>query len=190
MNTTPPSQPRLFCRIVRQWRSVVAGGGTRHLDSCADCRAYFESAGVLDAALRRDAGAWAQTAPAPSVGFERRVLGAVMQSTAPATAARSRVWRGAWAATGALAAIAALVVFRPASGPTRETSEVNAAMLTGAVQAVSRGLVETVIPSTGALVADNPMQREFEAIYADARSALGFLALNFLPASTVPARPI
>ena len=190
MNITPTSSPRLFCRIVRQWSSVVAGGGAHHAESCADCRTYFASAGALDASLRRDAGVWAQTTPAPSVGFERRILGAVMQSTAPATAARPRVWRGAWAATGAVAAIVALAVFGPASGPTRATNEANAAMLTGAVQAVSRGLVEKVIPSTGALVADNPLQREFDAIYADARSALGFLALNFLPASTFPAQPM
>ena len=56
--------------------------------------------------------------------------------------------------------------------------------LTETVNAASRGLVEKVIPATGALAADNPMQREFGAIYADARSAVGFLALNFLPTST------
>lgn len=193
MNTTPSSQPRLFCRVVRQWSSVVTGGGARHAESCADCQAYFQSSGALDAALRRDAGEWSQAMPAPSVGFERRILNAV--TAAPAATERHRPWRGAWAVAAALAVVAAIGFFRPVSGPTREASQADVAMLTDAVQAVSRGLVETVIPSTGALVADNSLQREFSAIYADARSALGFLAMNFLPSSTTgapvaPVRPI
>ena len=190
MKNTSSSRPRFVCRVVRQWSAVVDGGGVSHAESCAECRTYFESAGALDAALGRDAGVWSQATPTPSVGFERRILSAVAQPAASAATKRPHSWYGAWVATAALAVAAAFVFFRPASGPTRETNEANAAMLAGAVQAVSRGLVETVIPSTGALVADNPMQREFDAIYSDARSALGFLALNFLPASTFPARPI
>ena len=195
MKTTPPSQPRLFCRVVRQWSSVVAGGGTRHLGSCADCRAYFESADALETSLRRDAPAWAQATPEPSAGFEQRVLNAVTPATEPAAAARRHPWRGAWAVAGALAVVAAIGFYRPVAGPVRPATADDAAMLAGVVREVSRGLVENVIPATGALVADNSLQREFDAIYADARSALGFLALNFLPtatngASPAPARPI
>ncbi len=184
MKTTPSSRPRLFCQVVRRWSVVVDRGGAPHAASCADCRAYFAATQDFEAALRRDAGAWAQLAPTPSVGFEQRVAKAVARAKAPATVIRSHTWHGAWAAAASLAVVAALVVFRPASGPTPDDLRAKDALGTGAVQAVSRGLVETVIPTTGALVANNPMQREFDAIYSDARSALGFMALNFLPAGS------
>ena len=70
------------------------------------------------------------------------------------------------------------------------TPEAAAAMLANAVDTVSRGLVETVIPTAGEFAANNPLQREFDAIYSDARSVVGFLAMNFLPnspAGTTPA---
>lgn len=191
MKNTSSSRPRFVCRIVRQWSAVAAGGGARHAESCADCQAYFESAAALDSAFRREAGAWAQAMPEPSVGFEHRLLRAVAQPAVSAATKRPWVGYGAWAATAAFAVAVAFVFFRPSSGPTRASNQENAAMLVSAVESVSRGLMETVIPTTGALVARNPMQREFDAIYSDARSALGFLALNFLPASgtaAVPAR--
>ncbi|MEO6244258.1 MAG: hypothetical protein ABIQ12_02375, partial [Opitutaceae bacterium] len=52
-----------------------------------------------------------------------------------------------------------------------------------AVGTLSRRLVETVIPTAGEFAANNPLRQEFDAIYSDARSAVGFLALNFLPES-------
>lgn len=185
MKTTPLPRPPIVCRVVRGWNSISPGGGARHAESCAACRAVFATSAAFDAALRSEAGEWAQATPAPTVGFERRIVNAVGQAKAPPAAERSSAWRGAGAAATGLAVIAALAFFRPASGPTRDASQANAAMLVSAVESVSRGFVETVIPSAGALVGDNPMQREFDAIYADARSAVRFLAMNFLPESTI-----
>jgi hypothetical protein len=53
---------------------------------------------------------------------------------------------------------------------------------------VAGGLWSEIKPAAGALLAADPLQQEADAVVADARSALGFLALNFLPAGvTVPA---
>jgi hypothetical protein len=42
-------------------------------------------------------------------------------------------------------------------------------------------------PKTEALLEGEPLRREADALYADARVALGFLALNFLPTSVAKA---
>lgn len=178
MNSSPSSSPRFFCRVVRQWHAV-AGGGARHVDTCADCRAYFHSAAALDQTLRRTAPAWQKAeTPAPSTGFEQRLLNAVRADAAPQSARPTHL---GWAAASTFAAVVAVALFYRNGEPVGKTAETEAALLAQAVSTASRGLVEKVIPSTGALVADNPMQREFGAIAADARSAIGFLAMNFLP---------
>jgi hypothetical protein len=45
----------------------------------------------------------------------------------------------------------------------------------------------SVVPKAQTLVVDNPLQHELDSVYSDTRSALNFLALNFLP--TTPATP-
>ena len=190
MNNPPSAQPRFFCRVVRQWRAL-AGGGARHGETCADCRAYFAATDALDLALRRSAPARAAATPEPSTGFEQRLLNAVRAPAAPKPSHASHL---GWAAATALTAVVAVALFRPSGGSASKPTEAEVAMLTAAVSNASRGLVEKVIPTTGALVADNPLQREFGAIYADARSAVGFLAMNFLPVqpatTAVPPRPM
>jgi hypothetical protein len=64
-----------------------------------------------------------------------------------------------------------------------------AAVIVDAVETFSNRLVDSVIPSAGKLVAQNPLQEEIGSVYSDMRSALDFLALNFLPASTTRAEP-
>ncbi|MDP3069747.1 MAG: hypothetical protein Q8N18_05630 [Opitutaceae bacterium] len=193
MKTAPASPTRLICRIVRPWNTVT-GGGARHLETCAGCQAYFAAIGALERTLRRDASAWsAATTPAPSTGFEQRLLNAVRPPVQPK---RSRLAHFGWMAATALTAAIAVALFRPAAAPAGRATAADAVLVAEAVGRASRGFVEHVIPSTGALVADNPLQREFGAIYADARSALGFLAMNFLPTPSkavvpaAPARPI
>ncbi|HZP59274.1 MAG TPA: hypothetical protein VFB27_03040 [Opitutaceae bacterium] len=41
-------------------------------------------------------------------------------------------------------------------------------------------------PSVDALMRQDPLRTEVDSVYADARSAVHFLALNFLPAPAVP----
>ena len=189
MKTIPSSRVRLACRVVRQWSGVVAGGVPRHAESCPDCRAYFAAGAALDGAMQRDARALAQRTPLPSVGFERRVINAALQPSAAAAVERRQPWRVGQMAAAALAVVAVAAFFRPVGSPTSAANEADAAMLANAVGTVSRGLVETVIPTAGEFAANNPLQWEFDAIYSDARSVVGFLALNFLPNSPAGTTP-
>ncbi len=189
MKTIPSPRVRLACRVVRQWSGIVAEGAPRHAETCSDCRAYFAAGAVLDGALRRDARPWAQRTPLPSVGFERRLLNAAVRPTAPGAAERRRPWLVGQIAAAALAVVAVAAFFRPVGGLTNAAVESDAKMLANAVGTVSRGLVENVIPTAGEFAANNPLQREFDAIYSDARSVVGFLAMNFLPSSAGSTTP-
>jgi hypothetical protein len=82
-----------------------------HLTACADCRARFRAAQVLDTALARLAP------PAPPALFTERLVAGVQDDYR-----RRRLWR--WQTAGALAACVALAVWlswprpeRPAPGP-------------------------------------------------------------------------
>jgi hypothetical protein len=188
-HSSSPSRVRWFCRAVRQWGS----GESSHVATCADCREFFAAAGALESALRRDV---AGAAAAPDDGLERRILHAVRRAGAESAPGRTRTWNqsGFWVAGAAAAALAvAWVAFQRGSREVEsaENSVVvtvtkdDAEALVATVNSLSGQLVDSVIPSAVAMVADNPLQREVDSIYAEARSALGFLALNFLP--TAPA---
>ncbi len=188
MKTSPP-RARLYCRLVRQWSTEASA----HVAGCADCQRYFAASGTFESALRRDAS---HLSTEPSVGFEQRLMNAVRRA-GPAPA-RETVHRpsGPWIFGAALAAIACGVfVFQRGPGGTTETqvaaatARADAAVIVDAVESLSNRLVESVIPSAGAIVADNPLQRELDSIYTDARSALGFLAMNFLPAGQAAVPP-
>ncbi len=181
---TPPPRARLFCRIVRHWSSEESA----HVAACADCQRFFAASRGLESALRRDAG---RVSVEPDAGFERRLLNAVRRAAAaPVREEALRHRSGIWVAGAALAAVACGVfVFQREPGKLGQTevaigaTAADAAVIVDAVQSLSDRLVETVIPSAGAMVADNPLQREFDSLQTDARSALRFLAMNFLPAA-------
>lgn len=181
MNTSPvPS--RLFCRMVRHW----SGAQSSHVARCAACQEHFAVAGALEAALRRDAR---QSGFEPKGDMTRRIMRAVQESAAARRPAPARGRGGMWVLGGALAALAfSVVIFQHGvSEKPAQVSRADAEAIVATVNALSDQLVDTVIPTAGAIVADNPMQRELDSIYSDARSALGFLALNFLPATPTPA---
>lgn len=181
---TPPPRARLFCRIVRHWLSEESA----HVAACADCQRFFAASRSLESALRRDSS---RVSVGPDAGFEQRLLNAVRRAeAAPAREEASRHRNGIWVAGAALAAVAfGVFVFQRESGKLGQAevasgaTAADAAVIVDAVQSLSDRLVETVIPSAGAMVADNPLQREFDSLQTDARSALRFLAMNFLPAA-------
>ncbi len=180
---TPSPHARLYCRIVRHWSAAESA----HVAGCADCQEYFAAGRSLETSLRRDA---ARLASEPDAGFEQRLLHAVRRAEAAPARATMQRGNGLWIAGGAMAAIACGVFVMQQRGPGgRSTTEVasavtsqDAAMVVEVVQSLSNRLVDSVIPSAGALVADNPLQRELDSLQTDARSALRFLAMNFLPA--------
>ena len=184
MSTTPSSRPRFVCRLVRLWYSVLgptAGGRSRHIETCADCRQFFHAANDLESALRRDAGRYA---PVPPEGIERRIMQAVQRSTRTARPARSPVALIlAGSAVAAVVLIAFFVKYPAFPGrdgtATNPTAQVNDALVVA--RSISTLWQNSVVPSAQTLVADNPLQHELDSVYSDTRSALNFLALNFLP---------
>lgn len=193
----PNARPRLVCRIVRQWCALSDQHPPRHAFTCVSCQSYFAATQSLETALRRAAAT--TVLPTPSPEFERQILhavrAAVTQSTRETHAAstRWRIFSGGLAATASLAVIVFLANFKPqvdtAKGSSPSAAE-GAAVIVSAVQTLSNGLVDSVIPSAGELVAENPLQQELGSVYSDVQSALDFLALNFLPASTTKPTPV
>jgi hypothetical protein len=186
--TSSPS-PRLVCQVVRATRVFFENAGGDHIDVCADCQAFFRPADHLDLELRREAAVQRRAASEPSTELERSIMRAVRDerdAARPAAARRSSP--APWWAMGvvAAAAVAVMVYFqRPAtSSPDHAATPDDAVAVVDAVENFSAKITDTVIPATGALVANNPLQRELGSVYSDARSALNFLALNFLPNAT------
>lgn len=184
---TPPRPSRLICRAVRHWSAPTSA----HVQTCADCQEFFARAQSLENSLRRDAARWPSEADA---GLEQRILHAVgrAQRQGVRGAGTSSPWQNFLIAGGALAAAAlvAVVFFRSTPLEPERVTRADAEMMIATVQSLSTRLdevVETAIPSAGALVADNPLQRELDSLQTDARSALRFLALNFLPVAPEPA---
>jgi hypothetical protein len=189
MNTS--ASPRLSCRLAR-FRAALGGDPARsaHVAGCAGCQRHFAAAAAFDSALRREAALPAGDAPA---GLERGILRAVAESRlAPAPAGR-RSGTFVWFAGGVLAAVAvafALAVRSPAPAPggavagSVPQAEPAAPRLVAAEPTPSATRV-LKLPSAAALAAENPLQGEIDNVYSDARYALRFLALNFLPAAAV-----
>ncbi len=178
--STPNPTPRLRCRCVRAW-CALGGSAAGHLAQCAECRTYFAAGETLDAALRRDAAINREPADPERV---RDILQAVRTSVAPTEARERRSWSALWPIATAAAAAAVVVGFSlrgrgEVMPPGNSTTE--ARVLADQVKSFSSNLVESVLPSAGEMVANNPMQDELDAIYTDAKSAWGFLALNFVP---------
>jgi hypothetical protein len=165
----------------------TAGGRSRHIETCADCRQFFHAADDLESALRRDA---ARFAPVPPEGLERRIMQAVERSTRTARPARSPL---ALILAGSAVAAVALIAFfvkHPAFPGrditvTNQTAQVNDALVVA--KSISTLWQNSVVPSAQTLMVENPLQHELDSVYSDTRSALNFLALNFLP--TTPATP-
>jgi hypothetical protein len=189
MKNPSSSTPRFRCRLVRLW-CPDTGPQPRHAESCADCREYFRASDALDSALRRDA---VRNAPEFPAGLERSILLAVRASSrAPARSARSPWFLLGGGLIAAAAAVAmAVVLLQPASrvqpGSLAANPTPSAPVVAAADGSITARLWNAVIPTAGTLVADNPLQQELKSVYSDARSALDFLALNFLPSAQLAA---
>lgn len=174
----------LACRITR-WRAALgdaSGSGLRgHCSNCAECRSYFEIANQLESTLRRGA------APArvlASGSLEARILNAVKHShEAERQPPRRQPWQLAGVAVAA--AIAVVVFYRIQDRPSASTPESGASIED--VLAVANDLpkrwLAAIQPNAVKLLEQNALQTEMALVSSDARSALDFLALNFMPSS-------
>lgn len=191
-------RPRLVCRIVRRC-AVFSERRPGHARSCPSCQSYFQTNDTLESTLRQAARSSRGDPFAPSPDFESSLLRAV-RTSAPRGAPSwpemrpHRAW--ALAGIGAAAVIAAIALMLPFNPPSTEFVRVassspadDAAVILETVESLSTEFMGSVVPSAGQLVATNPLQHELNAVYSDARSALHFLALNFLPTGRTEPAP-
>ncbi len=195
MKNSPLDRPRFTCRVVRGCLSIFGdtstgeprGPGAAHVAACADCQQFFGACNELDVALRRDAAREWREAPA---NLEQNIIRAVNQSKPePATHGA----RGAWMSFAAVAACAvAVTLVYQYRTPTSSTplapdgTTVDPAMVAAAQQliaAVPTDLFSQMQPRAEAILQQDPLQKEVEAMKSDARTAARFLARNFLPTS-------
>ncbi len=184
------------CRIARL-RAALSGKPPAHVEKCADCRAWLAAEAALDQQLIRESRALSRR-PAPE-GLEQLVMAGIrarQQAPRRTAARRSAPGLRGLAFGGALAAaVAAAVVFfardpapSPDSGYDMAAADAlnpeDVAAMVASVGAFPGRLRATVAPSASRLAQANPLMSEVDSVYADARSALDFLAMNFLPAET------
>ena len=194
-SATSPST-RLLCHVVRQWAGFSGHENSRHVASCVACQEYFQANAELERALRNEAAEAVRTATAPSGNLEWQIMQAVRASAGGQSSRRSSSSpsRSRWIFGGLTAAVAVAVAMltlnrQTTSSTTRDDlanvtpTPADAQVIVQAVESLSNRLVDSVIPSAGELVAENPLQQELGSVYSDVRSALDFLALNFLPGS-------
>ncbi len=184
MKITTYLEPRFRCRVARTARALVDGAGERHVLGCADCQTFFLTAESLDQELRRDASALRAAGPEPSSELAQNILRAIREEAVVSRPVRFR--KPVWAMSAiAVAAMVAVIVLQWPVTPSRPmvaTADDTEAIVQ-ALENLSVKLTDTVIPQTGEILANNPLQKELGSVYSDARSALDFLVLNFLPAA-------
>lgn len=188
MKTSVSKEPRLMCRLVQGWVSVFGDGaavpqrgvGARHVATCACCRQYFHACSALESSLRRGARDENETA---DPDLERRIVAAIHASARRPRRRRSPLAAISLVGAAACAAFAVVLASRTPVPPTG-SSMASLRVATARDSAASK-LWGELRPAADAILDAQPLQREADAVYSDARSAIGFLALNFLP--SVPA---
>jgi hypothetical protein len=181
MSSPTNSQLPLRCRVIRI-RSALADHPSSsvltHCETCADCRLYFAAANQLETNLR--SGARLSQANARG-GFETRILHAVRNESREEHRPQRRVVWGLTAA--AIAAVAAVTAFRVQVQTPNDTSPPAATVedLLAVANELPSRWIALLQPSAVRLMEENPLQTEIALVSSDAKSALDFLAMNFLP---------
>lgn len=190
---------RLSCRLVRMFSA--SGQNSRHAETCADCRRYFQASARLDAALRRDAVRFAPPAPA---GLERGIMQAIHAALPPSERARPRArqnsnragwWAGISVAVAAVIALAVGLVQPPTSPTAHPNPQAGVAVAENANgaalsdESTVQRLWNAFVPPAEKIATAEPLQDELDAVYSDTRSAIDFLAANFLPSTALRTQP-
>jgi len=179
---------RFACRVARLKHALSSGTGktTGHAANCPDCQAYFRVNNALVGALRHDATRMTQLTPDD---LAVRIALAVRQS-APRP---RRSHTAAWSTLAGAMAVVALSVFIVRQNPPIHQASLNSqvsgelrpadvAKLVANVDSLRVRFINSVEPTAAKIATQNPLTQELNSVQADARSALGFLALNFIPA--------
>jgi hypothetical protein len=181
---------RFICRVVR-FKTALSGDAAQtsgHAANCPDCQAYFRADDVLVNALRRDT--FRETQPS-SEGLASRIALSVRQYTPRPRKSYAAVWTSLAGAT-AVVALSFFIVRQ--NSPQRLGSSENLAAtdirpadvanLVANVDSLRIRLLDSVEPTAEKIATQNPLTQELNSVQADARSALGFLAMNFLPSDS------
>lgn len=187
---------RFICRLARRCSVLFGSSETlgeggwagRHIEHCADCQAFYAANDEFDALLKADAR---RSAAAPA-GLENAIIAGFRQSSPRQERAierrRSRspmfAFAGAAMVAAALAVAFTLSLNKPKpkndlveSGATPEDVQQTLEAARGA----SQTLWASVKPSAEVLKEADPLNHELNSVFSDARNAVNFLALNFVP---------
>jgi hypothetical protein len=162
--------------------------------NCADCQRYFAAADQFDAQLRR--GSLRTPAHAVPADLEARIFRAIEPTFSSARSLRrsSRprlFWFAVAAASSVAAAVLVIQLREPETPATVNLANENAATKklpgntdpSSPLEPLPAPVWSSLIPSVATLTEENPLRREIDAVESDTRSALRFLARNFLPSS-------
>jgi len=180
------SQPRFICRLVRFWSPLTGGASSRHTAACADCQRYFAVCDSLESSLRHGASQQREGTPH---GLEQRIIRAVNLSKPPPSTSLLRP--GLLALTGIAAAVAlAVIQFTkppyPAHAYVPAVDVLGPAAGTVAADTTPGIEWDKALPAASAFLQQDPLKDEAKSVYHDAKSAVNFLAQNFLPTSAQP----
>lgn len=186
MNTVPPESPRFVCRVVRWWAAFNESSASPtlsgHRANCPACRAHFQSQAALEARLRHEARNPNSVVPC---GLEHRIAEALRRTQLPDRTPPRRsfpIWAAGFTTAVATVAVVVLPNWGPGHTPTMaEVAPADIAAVYSAVSALPQQLDRVFAAPETRVAADDPLDRELDNVKADARSALNFLAENFLP---------
>jgi RNA polymerase sigma factor (sigma-70 family) len=144
---------------------------------------HFRAAKRWEAMPDEVASASRESAPPPT-GLENRILRAVAESRIQRPRRRFPLPLAVGAAASAAVLLAAAMFLRTAPEPDHPGEEI--AVLLQTADSLAERWWNSVVPGTATLVHENALQQELTSVVAGARSALDFLALNFLPVAPAP----
>jgi hypothetical protein len=182
---------RFICRVVRFQTALSVGASkpTGHAANCPECRAYFRADSALVTSLR---GAAVQETQRIPDDLAAKIALAVRQSAPSPRRSRRPVALSLFAGATAALVMAIFVVrenlpIQPTAPKNQAATEISSRDMAGLVSDVDQlriRFMDSVEPAATKLATQNPLAQELKSVQADARSALGFLALNFIPSGS------
>ena len=171
------------CRWVRAVAIMSSQSGSDHIARCPACQEYFAAEVSFDRQMRQEAVV--QRVDPPS-GLDARILRAIRDQSEPAR----RFWRPRFDLI-ALAAAAACAVavaiwfgadqFGVAPAGAEAAIVVQSEQPAGMDPSLWPETMKELRPTVESLMTESSLQMEAATVYSNARSAMQFLALNFLP---------
>lgn len=181
------------CRLVRFGASLSRDGDAaswvrRHADACPSCQQHFATAASFEQQLRASAPS---RSVAPRASLEHDIMREIMAAAPDRASAWSRdvpsrssrprrVWPAFALAASAACAVALVFVQRPRHGNPPPSPAPRVESVVSATTPSSASWTQLATP-VRTLLNEDPLQSEAQQVVAEARSAVDFLALNFLP---------